>query len=652
MHGISRKLPLVLVWVIASLAAARLDAGPWMETARLFHSGGSAGDTFGSSVAIDGDVAVVAAYGNSSGFPDASAYVFVRSGGVWSETAALTVSGGAKIGPVAISGDTIVLGLLPFRGGPYTAQVYVRPVGGWAGVLTESATLHGLQGADLNFGASVAIDGDVIVVGTPDTIDTGPGRAFVFAKPPSGWSGDLFPSAALIASNGSTGDGLGLSVAISGNTVVAGAPTASDGNSLVGDGRAYVFVEPSQGWAGIFTEAAKLRPSTPLLLGHFGTAVAMAGTTAVVTENYQNSSDPDNHNQAYAFEMPSGGWSGTLTENALLLGTDAFDAFSSFGASVSISGDTVVVGEPNGATPFTVSGGAAFIFDRPSTGWSGLVGQFAKIYLGSGASSEFFGTSVAISGSTIVAGAPNETVGANAFQGAAHVFEPGLNPTVTTSFVPGSVLTYQPSRLTLTITNPNTSGFIWNVSAGATLSVPAGLFPAAVPNLSNACGGLFILGGTNLLGFVEGDPLPAGGTCAISADFSSGTPNLYTTSALPVFCDQGCDGVGSAPVTLLVRLRNTQTRFLVEGPIRVAPGVPVELRFQVESRPETALPISGEVVVSDGAGHACRSDLSAGGQGACTLTFDSPGAFQVRASYLGDLSFGGSTSPPANVFVR
>jgi hypothetical protein len=95
----------------------------------------------------------------------------------------------------------------------------------------------------------------------------------------------------------------------------------------------------------------------------------------------------------------------------------------------------------------------------------------------------------------------------------------------------------------------------------------------------------------------------------------------------------------------------TQIRFLVRGPIRVAPGVPVELSFQVDPLRESPIAPTGEVVVSDGAGHTCRSDVSVSGAGSCTLTFGTPGTYRVRAEYLGNLSFASSTSPVVPVLV-
>jgi len=353
--------------------------------------------------------------------------------------------------------------------------------------------------------------------------------------------------------------------------------------------------------------------------------------------------------------QPSGGWSGTPNEDAQLLGSDVSNAFI-FGQSVSISGDTVVIGAPFADTYFTSSEGAAYIFDKPAGGWTGSVPNFAKIYRGSGPTADAFGSSVAISGTTILAGAAGETIGGNPSQGAVHVFEPGLAPTASASFAPGSVYTFQPSTLSLSVTNPNTTGFLSNLSFAAANSTPSGLAIDGVPNISNSCGGLNILGYPPILvGMFEGN-LPASSTCGLSVNVSSGIPNTYTTGILAsinyvaFFCDQGCYGVTSNTASLLVRLRPTQTRFLVKGPVRVAPGVPVEFTFEVRAMRSEIEP-TGEVVVSDGAGHSCRSDVSNSGQGSCSLTFGTPGNFVVHAQYLGNLSFGGSTSPAQPVHV-
>jgi hypothetical protein len=664
MPHVSRRLSILLVVITALFAAVRLDAGPWIETARLVHAGGSAGDGFAPAVAIDGDVAVVGQPVSLAGSSVSGIVrVFVRSGGLWSEAASLVPSDSAtddEFGwSVAISGDTIIVGapaaIVNALENEGAAYVFVRPAGGWSGTLNENARLlapdeGALTGPD-TLGLSVSISGNTVAVGAPGGV-AGVGQGFVYVEPRTGWSGTIMPSATLSAPSG---ESTGFSIGVSGDTVVGGAPGVDGGT-----GEAFVWVKPSGGWVGILTESADLLPATRFSGGQFGVAVAIDGSTAIIGAPFtENTATDEGTNVAYVFVQPSSGWLGTLNETARLVpSADKLDPepFAAFGASVSISGDTAVLGTPGLIVfPFSGNDGGAFIFRRPVAAWTGDVGEQAKILrVDSSARQSSLGRSVSISGTTIVLGAFQETVGANPEQGAAHVFEPGLNPTVTAAFSPGSVLTYQPSTLSLTVTNPNTTGFIWNLTIGTPI-FPPNLFIAGTPNASTTCGGFFDFGSTagddQLLLEGGGVPFPAGGTCTISADVSSAIPGSYTTAALPVLCDQGCDGVGSAPATLLVRLRQTQTRFLVQGPIRVAPGVPVEFSFRVDALQESPIAPTGEVVVSDGIGHACRSDVSASGEGSCSLTFGAPGNYHVRAEYLGNLSFGSSTSPTETVHV-
>ncbi len=80
-------------------------------------------------------------------------------------------------------------------------------------------------------------------------------------------------------------------------------------------------------------------------------------------------------------------------------------------------------------------------------------------------------------------------------------------------------------------------------------------------------------------------------------------------------------------------------RFLEEGPIRVAPGVPVELPFGVEARQQAPRAPAGVVTLSDEAGHECEAALIRSGVGACALTFPSEGTYRVRAHYSANGDF-------------
>ena len=187
------------------------------------------------------------------------------------EQAKLTASDGAENdafgGAVAMDGDTVVVGAsVDDIGGSEdqgSAYVFVRPAGGRAGALAESAKLTASDGAELSFfGDSVAVSGDTVVVEANDFSgdEIRPGSVYVFVKPAGGWAGALTESAKLTASDTVGGDFFVTSVAVSGDTVVAGA-SFNEIDSNEHQGSTYVFVKPPGGWAGLLTEHAKLTAS-------------------------------------------------------------------------------------------------------------------------------------------------------------------------------------------------------------------------------------------------------------------------------------------------------------------------------------------------------------------------------------------------------
>lgn len=370
-----------------------------------------AGGGLGYSVAISGDVVVV-------GAPDRdAAYVFFKRGSGWTNTgyaAKLTASdnvAGDQFGAaVAISGDTVVVGA-PFAeiGGKDVqgaAYVFVRPPTGWAGNLTQTAKLTASDGATGDeFGASVAVSGATVIVGAPFAAigsKYAQGAAYVFVN--------TTQAAKLTASDGAAGDAFGASVAIRGDVVLVGAPWHDIGANP-DQGAAYAFVKPGGGWANM-TQTAKLTASdgaTDKFSAELGIAVAISGDTAVAGAWLADVGANLNQGAAYVFIKPGSGW-GNMTQTGKLTSsqTDADE----FGVSVATDGSTVVVGSPiaNGGR------GAGYVFVRPGGGWGNMT-QNARL-TSSDADADGFGASVAISGTTIVVGAPS----GNSGNGAGYVF--------------------------------------------------------------------------------------------------------------------------------------------------------------------------------------------------------------------------------------
>lgn len=153
----------------------------------------------------------------------------------------------------------------------------------------------------------------------------------MFNKPVGGWA-TATETAILTASNAADDDRFGYSVAMSGDTIVIGAPGAKNYQ-----GEAYLFGKPSGGWA---TETVILPPPTPVDGDWFGLSVGVSGDTIVVGAPGTN----DKRGSGHVFNKPAGGWT-TVTETATLTASNAADG-AQLGMSVKISGDRILVGAP------------------------------------------------------------------------------------------------------------------------------------------------------------------------------------------------------------------------------------------------------------------------------------------------------------------
>ena len=275
------------------------DGMNWVEQAKLVASDGAPDDNFGWSVAIYMDTAVISAYRdcNDAGFYSGAAYVFVRADSTWSEQSKLIASDGAsneQFGrSVAIDGDKIVIGAFSsdFGWESGSAYVFISEGMNWveqAKLIASDATAEG------RFGDSVAIYGDTIVVGANGDDEMGwhSGSAYVFIKDSMNW----VEQAKLIASDGVPEDMFGHSVAIDGDTIVVGA--FGDDDSYLGSGSAYIFLRNGTSW----TEWAKLTASDSNAYDTFGYAVAMNGSTIVIGAKGDDDLG-DRSGSAYVFSL-------------------------------------------------------------------------------------------------------------------------------------------------------------------------------------------------------------------------------------------------------------------------------------------------------------------------------------------------------------
>jgi len=164
-------------------------------------------------------------------------------------------------------------------------------------------------------------------------------------------------TALLTASDGAYLDYLGVSVSISGNTVVAGSPFATIGLHT-SQGAAYVFTEPTGGWQDM-TETAKLTTSTGTGYSQFGSAVAVNGNSIAIGEPRANVGSNMFEGAVFVYQEPASGW--TTTSHATSFVT-AGSTDSSVGASVALGGHVIVAGAPTGYTGKLKAPGSTYVF--------------------------------------------------------------------------------------------------------------------------------------------------------------------------------------------------------------------------------------------------------------------------------------------------
>ena len=393
----------------------------FVQQQKLTATDGAEGDVFGFSVAIAGDTAVVGAFLDNidANANQGSAYVFVRSGTTWTQQQKLTAADGTASDEfgysVAIAGDTIIVGThfdsTSKNVNQGSAYIFVRNGTTW----TEQQKLKAADGAAGDeFGYSAAITGDTVIVGALlDNIDTNgdQGSAYVFVRNGTTWT----QQQKLTAADGAAIDGFGYSVAIAGETIIVGALDDDIGTNT-DQGSAYVFVRSGTTW----TEQQKLTAVDGAASDEFGWSVAIAGDTALVGALGDDTGTNIDQGSAYIFVRSGTTW----TEQQKLTAADGA-AGDDFGWSVAIAGDTALVGALGDDIGTNIDQGSAYVFVRSGTVWT----EQQRLTAADGAANDGLGYSVAIAGETMIVGAPVDSIGGNADQGSAYIFIAVATPT-------------------------------------------------------------------------------------------------------------------------------------------------------------------------------------------------------------------------------
>ena len=372
-----------------------LTSSPFFNgIAKFFASDGKAKDTFGTAIATDGDVMVVGASGADSNYVGmGAAYIFERKANGWSFTQKLTPSDGKANDHFGISvtvhNSTVVIGANGSDNDSGAVYVFERLEGSDSWGEVQKLTAQDSTSNEF-FGYSVAINNDTLAVGTPLSNDKGliSGSAYVFERSQEGWE----QVQKLTATDGSIADSFGIKLALEDKVMVIGA--WGDDDKGENSGSAYVFERIGKTWK----QTDKLLANNGQANDSFGYSVDVhKGIIAIGSWGYDGGSTDSG--SVYIFERAKNPSNWKQTNQ--LLAADAKE-FASFGISVAVSSNKLVVGASGNSDNGKYSG-AAYIFARSqeSNNWH----QIKKFTADDNNSFDFFSDPVDINGNTIVAGA-------------------------------------------------------------------------------------------------------------------------------------------------------------------------------------------------------------------------------------------------------
>lgn len=376
----------------------RPDAGPppfFNYPIKLTASDGASNNWFGWSVAATEDVIVVGApfydeFDETGAIVEPSigaAYVFERVNGNWVQTIRLITDDeetSSMFGwAVATNGDVIAVGAWNHDVGSQKGAVFVfeRQGGTWV----ETTRIDPMTGDDQDrFGFSLSMEGNLLAVGAPliDQLSDASTPAYVFERDTDGsWDGTR-----LVAGDGSRGGVFGHSIALSGNTVVVGAP--HDSQVITTAGAAYVFEYDGSDW----NQVTKLVDPSGQMSDYFGRAVAIQADTIAVGAEFGGEL---NTGSIHMFERQGGVWTGA----GVLMASDRSVDDRLGGGGMVVQDGQLVVGAHN-RDDMGAQSGAAYVFEKGASSWD----EISKLIANDGEPGDNLGFSVAVAGSMVVVG--------------------------------------------------------------------------------------------------------------------------------------------------------------------------------------------------------------------------------------------------------
>jgi len=461
-----------LAWLVCSSACTRSSSGSAGRTSsrltgsaaaappdesKLSVSDGSVPGGFGQALASSGDLLVSTAPSTQIGDQTfaGAAYLFQRdqAKGQWIEQRQIVpqdIMAFEQFGlNVSLDGDTLAVGAPNAEVGGVLQQgavyIFERNQGGadqWGEVLELSDASVGVGG---HFGASLALAGDLLVVGATMPPALFGGKVAIFERDrggPNAWGRVSTINDSDVGDGGEV-EAFGSALALEGDLLLVGAESADVSYYDENDGAAYLFSRDPldrDRWSLVARLAAAealactggatlsdLATKTPDALAearrcarqdsrsdndHFGASVSLRGDTAAVGALSAESADGSGFatDAVYLFRRDPT-TATTWTQAAKMYASDA-DQFNYFGAAVALSSDTLLVGAKGATVDSKRSEGAAYVFQRDaaSGGWH----ENRKLRPSDGLSNAGFGSAVAIQDNTLLLGAPGQQGGLGA----------------------------------------------------------------------------------------------------------------------------------------------------------------------------------------------------------------------------------------------
>lgn len=390
----------------------------WYETDVLVASTGGAIDWFAYDTDMDNNFVVLGApYHDVGSIEDqGAAFVYYFDGDNWAHEQILTASDGVsgdEFGrSVAIDGDFLVVGAM-FKNSNDKAQTgaaYIFKFDGSTWV--EYQKIVPAEGESYDwFGGAADIEDTVMVVGAHTANvqeSSNAGTVHVYYFNGSTWYEDQ----ELYASDHGTQNWFGISLDLNGKDLIIGS-TGDDIELNDDQGSAYVF-RYEDSWS----EVQKLTASDGEESDDFGRSVSISGNTILIGSPECEIDNVNYQGAVYYFNYSSGNWS-----QIQKLSIPTVNSFLSFGIDLALKGDTAIIGAEGQTVGDNTYQGAAFIYTKNGSTWT----KDQELSASDGKENDYYGNSVSITNNFALVGAYRSTIGSNSMQGSAYILKYGTN---------------------------------------------------------------------------------------------------------------------------------------------------------------------------------------------------------------------------------